>query len=54
MKEIDKQLKVLPTAQIAGKAWEDYGQVILCKDNAEMVKEADRHSLRARTGDDTK
>ena len=42
MKEIDKQLKVLPTAQIAGKAWEDYGQVILCKDNAEMVKEADR------------
>jgi len=35
-------LKVLATAEIAGRAWEDYGQVILCKDNAEMVKEADR------------
>ncbi len=42
MKQIDKQLKVLATAEIAGRAWEDYGQVILCKDNAEMVKEADR------------
>lgn len=42
MKQIDKQLKVLATAEIAGRAWEDYGQVVLCKDNAEMVKEADR------------
>lgn len=41
-KQIDKQLKVLPTAPIAGQAWKDYGQIILCKDNAEMVKEADR------------
>ncbi len=42
MKEIERQLTVLPTAPIAGQAWKDYGQVILCKDNAEMVKEADR------------
>ncbi len=42
MKEIDRQLTVLSTAPIAGQAWKDYGQVILCKDNAEMVKEADR------------
>ncbi len=42
MREIERQLKVLPTAQVAGQAWNDYGQVILCKDNAEMVKEADR------------
>jgi len=42
MKEIERQLTVLSTAPIAGQAWKDYGQVILCKDNAEMVKEADR------------
>jgi sulfopropanediol 3-dehydrogenase len=42
MREIERQLKVLPTARVAGQAWQDYGQVILCKDNAEMVKEADR------------
>jgi len=42
MKEIERQLTVLPTAPVAGQAWKDYGQVILCKDNAEMVKEADR------------
>jgi sulfopropanediol 3-dehydrogenase len=42
MKEIERQLTVLPTAPVAGQAWQDYGQVILCKDNAEMLKEADR------------
>ncbi len=42
MREIERQLKVLPTAPVAGQAWQDYGQVILCKDNTEMVKEADR------------
>ena len=42
MKEIERQLTVLSTAPVAGQAWKDYGQVILCKDNAEMVKEADR------------
>jgi len=42
VKEIERQLTVLPTAPVAGQAWKDYGQVILCKDNAEMVKEADR------------
>jgi sulfopropanediol 3-dehydrogenase len=42
VKQIEKQLTVLPTADVAGQAWRDYGQVILCKDNAEMAKEADR------------
>lgn len=42
MKEVEVQLQTLPTAEIAGKAWRDYGQVIVCKDYAEMVKEADR------------
>ncbi len=42
MKEIERQLEILPTGQVAGQAWRDYGQVILCKDNAEMVKVADQ------------
>ncbi len=42
LREIERQLRVLTTAEIAGQAWQDYGQVILCKDNAEMVKEANR------------
>ncbi|MCC7546351.1 MAG: histidinol dehydrogenase [Burkholderiales bacterium] len=42
MAEIEKQLKVLPTAAIAGQAWKDYGQIIVCDTYEEMVKEADR------------
>src|SRR6266576_1617458 len=30
MAEVEQQLKSLPTAAIAAKAWEDYGEVILC------------------------
>ncbi|CAA9281172.1 MAG: putative histidinol dehydrogenase (but probably not), partial [uncultured Chloroflexia bacterium] len=40
--EVERQLKVLPTADIAGVAWRDYGQVIVCEDDAEMVKVADQ------------
>jgi sulfopropanediol 3-dehydrogenase len=38
VKQIKKQLEVLSTAEIAAEAWANYGQVILCKDNAEMAK----------------
>jgi len=41
-REIARQLKTLETAEIAGKAWEDYGQIILCDTEAEMLAEADR------------
>jgi sulfopropanediol 3-dehydrogenase len=41
MTAIDRQLQVLPTADIAGKAWSDYGQVIVCDDAEEMVRVAD-------------
>ncbi|MBZ9699591.1 MULTISPECIES: histidinol dehydrogenase [unclassified Mesorhizobium] len=40
--EIERQLKVLPTAEIAAKAWADYGEVIVCASYEEMVAEADR------------
>lgn len=39
--EVERQLKVLPTADVAGAAWRDYGQVIVVKDDAEAVLEAD-------------
>jgi sulfopropanediol 3-dehydrogenase len=42
MKQIEVQLKTLPTAAIAGQAWKDYGQVIVCDTLDEMVSEADR------------
>jgi sulfopropanediol 3-dehydrogenase len=40
--EIERQLKVLPTADIAGVAWRDYGEIILVDSPEEAVKEADR------------
>ncbi|MBZ9809980.1 MULTISPECIES: histidinol dehydrogenase [unclassified Mesorhizobium] len=40
--EIERQLKILPTAEIAAKAWADYGEVIVCASYEEMVAEADR------------
>ncbi len=40
--EIERQLTRLPTADIAGVAWRDYGQVILCDTDEEVLAEADR------------
>ncbi len=39
--EIDKQLETLPTAEVAGKAWQDYGQIILVDSDEELVEQAD-------------
>lgn len=39
--QIERILKILPTAEIAGTAWNDYGEVILCEDEAEMLSIAD-------------
>ena len=40
--EIERQLAILPTADLASVAWRDYGQIILVDDRAEAVREADR------------
>jgi len=40
--EIDKQLETLPTADVAGQAWRDYGQVIVCDTKEELLSEANR------------
>ena len=40
--EIGRQLETLPTADIAGVAWQDYGQIILVEDHAEALAEAEK------------
>ncbi|MGC8475143.1 MAG: histidinol dehydrogenase [Acetobacteraceae bacterium] len=40
--ELARQLAKLPTGAVAGQAWRDYGQVILCDTDAELLAEADR------------
>jgi sulfopropanediol 3-dehydrogenase len=42
MAEVERLLAILPTAEIARKAWEDCGEVIVCDSEDEMVAEADR------------
>ncbi len=42
MAEVERLLSILPTADAAGQAWKDYGEVIVCDDEAEMIAEADR------------
>ena len=39
--EIGRQLETLPTADLAGVAWRDYGEVILVDSDEEMVSVAD-------------
>ncbi|MBD3759589.1 histidinol dehydrogenase [Rhizorhabdus sp.] len=38
---IEKLLEILPTADIARRAWESFGEVIVAEDDAEMVRIAD-------------
>jgi sulfopropanediol 3-dehydrogenase len=40
--EVERLLTILPTADAAGQAWKDYGEVIVCDSYEEMVSEADR------------
>ena len=40
--EIARQLARLETGEIAGAAWRDFGQVILCDTDEELLSEADR------------
>jgi sulfopropanediol 3-dehydrogenase len=42
MAEVERLLQILPTADAAGKAWADMGAVIVCADDDEMLREADR------------
>ncbi len=41
MREIERQLTLLPTGDIARQAWQEYGQVIVCDSYEEMLAVAD-------------
>jgi sulfopropanediol 3-dehydrogenase len=41
IREVDRWLETWPTASIAGRAWHDYGAVIICEDDDEMVRVSD-------------
>ena len=38
--EVERLLSILPTADIARVSWRDHGEVIICRDDAEMVEVA--------------
>jgi histidinol dehydrogenase/sulfopropanediol 3-dehydrogenase len=39
--EVELQLQTLPTADVAGPAWRDYGQIVICDDEETMIAYAD-------------
>jgi sulfopropanediol 3-dehydrogenase len=40
--EVERLLSILPTAELASVSWRDYGEVIVCDSEEEMVREANR------------
>lgn len=40
IKEVERQLTILPTAEVAGAAWREYGEVIVCDTYEEMIEVA--------------
>jgi len=42
--EVDKQLETLPTGEVAGKAWRDFGEVVVVETKEEAVEVADEYA----------
>ena len=41
LKEVEKQLATLSTANVAGVAWRDYGEIAVCEDEAALIAYSD-------------
>lgn len=41
LEEVERQLATLPTADTAGPAWRDYGEIAVCADEAAMIAYSD-------------
>lgn len=41
LKEVNRQLENLSTANVAAQAWKDYGEITVCADEAAMIKYSD-------------
>ena len=55
LREIETQLKTLPTREVAQKAWRDYGEVVIVESKEESVELADEYAsehLQVMTSDD--
>lgn len=44
MTEIDRQLETLPTAEIAGRAWQDNGEVVVVENDDEAIAVSDSYA----------
>ena len=42
IEEVERLLTILPTAEVARRAWDAFGEVIVCDSDEEMVAQADR------------
>ncbi|GLS37436.1 histidinol dehydrogenase [Mesorhizobium tianshanense] len=40
-KQVERQLADLPTASVAGAAWRDFGEIVICDDEATMIAYSD-------------
>lgn len=40
--EVERQLAILPTADVARESWAEYGEIIVCDSREEMLREANR------------
>jgi len=41
LKEVERQLETLSTANVAGIAWKDYGEIVVCSDETTMIAYSD-------------
>jgi len=41
LKEVERQLETLSTANVAGIAWKDYGEIVVCSDETTMIGYSD-------------
>ncbi len=41
LEAVERQLRDLPTAPVAARAWADYGEIVLCEDEAAMLAYSD-------------
>ena len=41
LKQVEAQLATLSTANVAGTAWKDYGEIVVCSDEATMIAYSD-------------
>ena len=42
IREVERHLKILPTADVAAESWSSFGEIIVCDGKDEMVDEANR------------